>query len=296
MHKDIKYISKDLLASESDIWINPVGGYGDILMISGAMKLCTDFYPGIKLKLLRRTQYLQLLDGHPSLSEIGYPPADALILTTDYWSREEYKYGNVKAYAIMAKIFGIENYIGEELFLHHLNEADLEIINTIPWKKLNILIATGSESPRKMMNPLKWHKLVEDLSKKNILVIQAGSKKDLYIKGTYSLLGVTTPRQLIAVMEKIQLVVTLDNFVMHTAKLVNKPALVLFGPTSHTIYGYNTHHFIQASTTHCPHWENCIGNGKENNYTTLCPMNEHEKCMNLISNNEMLDKILTLLN
>lgn len=40
--KHIEYLTPELLYSEEPIWVNPVGGLGDIIMLSTALKRSFD--------------------------------------------------------------------------------------------------------------------------------------------------------------------------------------------------------------------------------------------------------------
>ena len=42
--KHIEYLTPELLYSEEPIWVNPVGGLGDIIMLSTALKRSFDKY------------------------------------------------------------------------------------------------------------------------------------------------------------------------------------------------------------------------------------------------------------
>ena len=78
----MKKIEKKIKNYNHGIWINPTGGYGDILMLSGVLKQCHDKNPTVKYNLVRRTIYLNLLKGHPALEKIGLPPKNATIIKT----------------------------------------------------------------------------------------------------------------------------------------------------------------------------------------------------------------------
>ena len=47
------------------------------------------------------------------------------------------------------------------------------------------------------MHPIKWHIIVEKLLAQRCFVIQLGQMGDIPIKGAYSLLGATTPDQVV---------------------------------------------------------------------------------------------------
>lgn len=275
-------------------WINPVGGLGDMLMFSGVLKQAFDKNPDKKYNLVKRTKYREMLNGHPAIETIGFPKKDDEIVHTSYWNMEELGEGKQRAYQILARSFGLETPVEESLYFPGGIKEDLFLQNFIPWKKKNILISTSSDSPRKMMQPFAWHQVVEKLLSTDALVIQAGKQKDLYIKGCYSVLGATTPTELISLLSKCDLVICADNFVMHAARLVNKPAIVLWGPTSHKVYGYPNHVHFQADTDFCEFKSNCIGPHCSSNYGTACPLKE-KHCLNKINIDELCNSVFNLI-
>lgn len=42
-------------------WINPIGGYGDMLMLSGVLKQVIEKFPEKRFNLTRRTNYVSFL-------------------------------------------------------------------------------------------------------------------------------------------------------------------------------------------------------------------------------------------
>lgn len=49
---------------DGEYWINPIGGYGDALMLSGILNQVHEARPEEKYFLVRRTQYQAILAGH----------------------------------------------------------------------------------------------------------------------------------------------------------------------------------------------------------------------------------------
>lgn len=288
--KEAKIVKLD----NEELWINPLGGYGDILMLSGVLKLAYDANPLQKYKLVRRTKYTNILRGHPALSEIGYPPKDAKFIEINYWDTEGYSTGKFRAFQLLAQRFGLQTPVEEKLFLPGKLEDDAVLNGLIPWKKKNIIISPSTDSPRKMMHPMAWHNLVERLNAEGVLVIQVGKMQDMHIKGAYSLLNLTSPRQLISLIKRCNFVVTSDNFIMHAAHLVEKPAVVLWGPTKAGVYGYAEHVHIEAPLDHCQQRNECLGPGLGKNYPTPCPLKQ-EHCMNKIPVEKIISAIFALL-
>lgn len=277
-------------ADSNELWINPIGGLGDTLMLSGVLKLVYDRDPSKRFNLARRTRYSSILEGHPAIGKVGHPPKDAKIIGTDYWSHETLGPGSQRAFQILARMYGLETPIEEKLYLPVEPEDDAILNKFIPWKEKNVLISPSSESPRKMMHPMAWHIIVEKLKEQGANVMQSGRMNELRIKGAYSLLGITSPRQLIALLRKCQLVITSDNFVMHAAHLTGIPTVAFWGPTDHRVYGYAEQTHLQAPLDHCDQKDACIGVGFAQNYPTPCPLGEHH-CINRIPMEEILYKI-----
>ncbi len=293
----IDYLSEEILKSQNEIWVNPVGGLGDMIMLSTALKRSFDKY-GKQFCMVRRSQYTEMFINHPAIKLIGNPPIDSYIVCNDYWMRPEFGDITYKGLFITLKIFGVEDEKkNEETYLPpsaHDKKLDL-IINNIPWKKRNVVISFSSESLRKMMHPIKWHQIVEKLHAQQCLVIQVGEIFDVHIHGTYSLLGATSPKQLVELLKKVDLIITPDNFVMHVAHLVQIPAIALFGPTESSRYGYNNHVRLQADISNCDLHDKCLGPHVWENYSTACPLGDDNHCMNSFDENKIINIAMSIL-
>ena len=296
MKKPIDYLTPQLLASEAPIWINPVGGMGDIIMLSTAIKRSYDRF-GKKFSIARRSQYTEFFQNHPAIQEIGNPPMDSIIVCNDYWMREDFKDVNTKALSINLRIFGIEPDGDDTLFLpeRELDDSTRILLNTIPWREKNVMIVCSSESPRKIMHPIKWHIIVEKLLAQQCFVIQVGRLGEIHIHGSYSLLGATSPLQVIELLKKVDLLITPDNYVMHAAKVADTPTIALFGPTEASRYGYSDHFCMQADNSYCEFSDKCLGPHVSDNYATPCPLEERH-CMNTHDENKIVDIAMTILN
>jgi len=258
-----------------ETWINPIGGLGDSLMLSGVLKQLIEADSSRKFNLVTRTGYAQILEGHPAIARIGHPPFGAHVMGTDYWSQADYGSAgeNGRAYQILARMLGLETPIEEKLYLPEDREPDPALsglIDAIPWKEINVMICPASSSRRKEMDPHHWEELAKLMEEAGLGVVQAGTVHDRYIRGAFNLLGLTTPRQAISIMSRFQLVVTVDNFFMHAAHLVGIPAVVIWGPTPACIYGYPDQIHLRAAVD-CDHPDGCIGPGRGHLYPTPCP-------------------------
>ncbi len=256
-------------------WINPIGGLGDQLMLSSVLKLVHDSDVTKRFNLIRRTTYLTFLKGHPAIAEIGHPPNDAPLARSDYWSIEQLGPGERRAFQVLARNFGLRTPVPERLYVPGEIPEDPLLERTIPWKDVNVLIAPASDSPRKMMHPAIWHQLAERLRRDGALVLQVGRARDQRIKPAYSLLGLTTPHQLLGLVRRASVVVSCDNFIMHAAHLMQTPAVIVWGATNHEVYGYPGQIHLQAARA-CGFgaFEDCIGPSRNDGgrlYGTPCP-------------------------
>lgn len=289
----MEFLEKKDFTEINDIWINPLGGLGDTIILSSVLKLVHDKYPQKNFHLARRNKYLPLLQNHSAIKSIGYPPKDAFIISSNYWGYEQLGGGTQRPFQILARVFGLETPIEEKLYIP-VEPKDDFLLSQIPFQKKNVLIVPASDSPRKMMHPMFWHQLVEQLTNEGIFVAQAGKIMDLYIKGAYSLLGLTNTVQFLAMIKKFDVIVTVDNYAMHAAKLFAKPTVALWGPTSCDVYGYPEQTHINANLEVCHLRNECLGPELGHNYGTPCPLNEHH-CMNTIDANLVLREVKKLL-
>ncbi len=278
-------------SSEELFWINPVGGRGDTLMLSGVLKHVLEQDATKKFNMVKRTKYGPILEGHPAIAHIGHPLPGAKFITTDYWNDPEYGTDR-RAYQILARIFGLKTPVEERLYVPWAMEDDAALMNFIPLRKQNIIICPTSDSPRKQVGIDKWEALVERLLTAGIFIVQVGRHSDVYVRGAFNLLGLTTTRQLISLLSHFDAVITSDNFIMHAAHLRNVPAVVLWGPTSHRVYGYEGQVHFQAKPA-CVSSGGCIGAGRGTIYGTPCPESVH--CMDQINMDDVYQSTVNIL-
>ncbi len=270
------------------IWINPVGGLGDTLMLSGILKQVADKNPDQKFMLVRRPGYMSILEGHPAIAGTGFPRHGAEVLGTDYWAKEPLGEPSQRPMQILGHMFGLDGVIREDLYFAGKTSSD-PLLDWIPWSSTNIVIAPGSSSPRKEWGHNKWEELARRLRQAGCFVILIGSAKQRYVRYTYSLLGLTTPGQVFPILGRADLIITVDCFIMHASHYTKKQAVVLWGPTRPRIYGYpgQIHLYDEDS---CPKPDGCISFGRGNPYTSPCPRSS-EHCVDRIRVEEVYDAV-----
>lgn len=268
------------------IWIEPHGGPATALMLSGVLKHVIRKYPGRRYNLIPKAGWGPILNGHPAIARAGYPPRGATIITTAWWEQGIFPKPGIRAYQVLARTFGLETPVEESLYVPWDLEDDPVLMGIVPRKDRNVLICTGSDSPRKEMTVDRWESLVTMLAKDGIGVVQAGEKKDRYVRGAYNIAGLLTPKQLISLPRHFDAVITPDSLMMHAARLCRTPAIVLWGPTDHAVQGYTGDIHLNASTP-CEHTGRCIASAAD------CP-GEFARCMNTIPVKTIHSSIISL--
>jgi ADP-heptose:LPS heptosyltransferase len=262
-----------------ELWINPIGGLGDTLMLSGVLKQVIERHPERRFRLVRRPGYMSILNGHPAIAGVGFPKNGAKIITTDYWSREPLGPGRQRPMQILARMFGLGE-VEERFYVAGEDDGD-GLLNLIPWGPRNIVIAPGSASPRKEWSHRNWQDLVWRLRGAGFFVVHLGNAGGRNVRSAYSLLGLTQPKQVFPLLRRADLIVTVDCFLMHAAHYMNRPAVVLWGPTCPEVYGYPRQFHLHAGTT-CAKPDGCLSPGKGENYGSPCP-SDPEHCVDAIT-------------
>jgi radical SAM protein with 4Fe4S-binding SPASM domain len=284
------------------VWINLLGNMGDALMVSGILKQVVERDPTKKFNLVARASYEYIFKGHPAIEQIGHPPADAVIFNTAYWEHRDFGKPNKKAYHILAKMFKlistvkatVEAPVEERLFIPNVPKEDSPLTKKIPFKERNILISPSVISPRMELEPERWEELVERLKGDGIFVAQSGPQDSKYIRGTFSLLGLTTPMEELALLKHFDLVITTDNPMIYLAHLAGVPAVVLWGPTNHLLFGFEGQGHIQANPS-CDYPNGCINSKDFQLIETECPMGT-DHCINQLDVETIYKSVIDMLN
>jgi len=262
------------------VWINPFGGYGDTIILSGVLKAALDHDPNRRFSLVTRTTYGEILKGHPAVDRIGNPPPGSAVGSPAYWDHPGFGGPNGRPFRILADMLGVPAGAEERLFVPFEPDVDEMLIQSIPFSDRNVLICPWSLSPRKNMPAGRWEELAKRLSADGIFVAQAGGRRDRYIRGAYNLAGVTTVREAIALAGRFDLVVTVDSLFVHAARLVGTPAVVLWGATDPATYGWPGQTNLVGHRI-CQNPDGCLSMTRSVIYGTPCPMGPNH-CMERI--------------
>jgi len=272
-------------------WINPIGGLGDALMLSGILKQKYDLDQTDRYNLVRRTKYTALFREHPAIASIGYPPRGAEIVPVDYWSDGSFGLGKGRAYQTLARMLGLPTPAEERLFLPSSGHGSTGLPSFLfpsdrPWT----VVAPNSESPRKSMAHAVWERIVVALEKAGFGVYQVGKLNDRHIQGTYSLCGTTNLEDLVGILTACRAILTVDNLIMHLAHLTPTPTVVLWGPTDSEVYGYAEHFHLTSPGPPCRLKNECLGPRLPENYGVDCPIRDLH-CMHDIDTDLILDAL-----
>ena len=271
-------------------WIEPIGGLGDALMLSSVIKLAHDRL-GAKYNMVRRTRYAEIFAGHPAIDRVDYLPKGARVQPVTYWHCDEMDNGTVpRAFQMLAKMFGLELPVPETMYLPMDGVSDGQLAVVIPWRAKNVAIAPDSTSPRKMMAKDKWGQVAKALSDRGALAVQFGENGAEKVKYAYSLAGVTTPKEAIMLLKRMDLLITSDNFLMHAAHLTGTPVISLWGPTEASGYGYPEQQKIivpcRLGSAKCI--RNTIGTERTSLYISKCQA--ETPCMDSISAEDIIGR------
>ncbi len=261
-------------------WIDMPGGLGDALLLSGIIKLAHDRL-GKKYNVIRRTISAEMLAGHPGIERIDYLQKGAPVMTVAGMDEESHP----RAFQRLAKMFGLELPAPETLYLPLDGISDAMPASLIPWRTKNVAIAPDSASPRKMMSRSKWDQVAKALGDSGALVVQFGKGGAEKVKHAYSLAGITTPKEAVMLLKRMDLLITSDNFLMHAAHMTGTPTISLWGSADAALNGYPEHQKITAVLRHEP-------TNSEARPGAGLSSPEQSSCMDNIDTNEIVDRAL----
>jgi hypothetical protein len=267
-------------------WIDPIGGLGDCLWLSSVLH---DVWraTGRTFGLCRKAPYAEFFRGHPAIPTISVPPLHFPTIHVDYWTYETLGPGRLRPYQILSRMFGLDTPREESLWAP-IAESEYEAVKAFPIDEGFIVVAPSSISPRKTWPWEKWAQLVQELrGRTQRQILQFGLDRDPRIPGTLSLCGMTSPRQLIALMRRAVLAVAVDAFPLHAASMAHVPTIALWGPSHHEIFGHDNQENIQAAA---PCRESCFGPRKFDIYLSACDV-EPGGCLNRIEVGQVLEQI-----
>lgn len=196
-------------------WINATGTAGDALLLSSVLKQVANANPRRRFNLVTRNHFGNILAGHPAINVSGYPPKDAAILTI-----------GPASYQALARRFGLQIPTDEIFYVPWEFEDDPIICGMIRRGMRNIVIVRDVAAAG-CLQQKDLQSLVGRLADRDIHAVQAGSPDDSPIRGTYSVRGLLTLRQLISFPRHFNAVVTNQDLMVYAARLCGVPCIDL---------------------------------------------------------------------
>lgn len=204
---------------------NAFPGIGDAILVSVIINSIKQKYPRIKINLI--SLHETLFENIPNIFSINKP-------TTFFWFRHWYietrQNKNPSRHVLDESL--------SKLGLKHLRQDPSYQISEDEKFRANellsglqkplIAINTSSKEPSKNWSSKYWHSLTLELSR-NYDIIQLGAEYEINLPCTLRLAGKLNLRESIAVMEKCQLFIGPDSFLMHAAASIGLRSVIIFG-------------------------------------------------------------------
>lgn len=283
---DIKYLSKDF----DEFWIYPEGDIAELIMLNSVINVFHEHHPNIKINLVKRSDSIMIFENNSSINKIGFPKDDDLILKTDYWNKDFFE-NSITPFDCLYRLFGFIKMPEEKVILNNIFNNNSFLFNEIPWKKRNILIAPFSNRIINCSHPLHWHFLVNGINKNNLLLLQSGHIDNIHIKGAYSILGESSFDKLLKIVQKVDLIVTHDNFFIQLAKFFEKKCIVITGPKNKRTHVFNDQIVFKSTIDMTiPECSKCVTKYTEDEIYD-CPLGQEKKCMNNLNFKNILNCI-----
>jgi ADP-heptose:LPS heptosyltransferase len=257
-------------------WLNIVGSLDASLVVSSLLLVALEKNPEVRFNLVRRSRDHEILAHHPAISCCGFPAPNSTVITIDNGEL------GCRPYQAIAQLLGVEPPEGEPVFLPgELQEIDF-LNKSLAWGSHEIVVlATQADSPRKMLHPMGWQLIVERLAAKGILVVQIGAGNEVHIRGTYTVLGLLSLRQQLALIARANCLMTVDSFLARATRLTDTPSVVLWGPSDPDVSGYGDQVNLRAMMDCCTEVATCQELVRKGDPADYCPLQE-KHCLNTI--------------
>ena len=251
-----------------EIW----GGMGDALLATPALKALKLSRPDLDLRVRCQENHFEVLEHNPHLDYVSFRAddpgfADAPALHTNYGRLYPSITSRKHASELIADLLGVT--LDDRTLTVGLTEADEQKAMDIVFgyrNPITLHITSGSLHYKNW--PLdRWVALVRRMPE--CTFIQLGEEKDPRVASAVDVRGMTTAREAIAVVKHSRCFVGVDSFLNHATRAVGTPGVVLFGPSTPTLWGHpentNIYKAVACSpcvdtigTDPCPHAHRCM--------------------------------------
>ena len=286
------------------IFFKPWGGYGDILLTTATLKKLREIYPEIRIFCQNRKKASEILKYNPCLDRfVPFPyhlfPKNGSIKATNNLDADPMifypSYGFLRpslivpqrhAINIIADMIGIE--ANHKDMSVDLSSAEIDYARRFKKDigKQFIILQTTSDSPGRAWPYERWVEVVKFLKSCGNTTVQVGGSDDKAIPGVIDMLGKTTILQALALLSEAAFFLGVDSVFQHAAYALKLPAIVLFGSSSPTVWGYSRHINLYKKLPCQP----CVDNPQPT--VNRCM---EQKCMLKISADEVISQVRNLL-
>jgi hypothetical protein len=164
---------------------------------------------------------------------------------------------------VIAELCARAGVTGEVILRPYLALSEKERVGAI-WASGKIVIQNSGLNARFPMLNKQWYperfQAVVDSLHREIEFVQIGSKNDPLLENTLDLRGKTSVRESAAILSQARLFVGIEGFLMHLARAMECPAVIVFGGrTAPWQFGYtcNVNLYSALSCAPCWLWNRC---------------------------------------
>lgn len=270
---------------------NSYNGLGDQLLLTCLASNIKKRYPRIKINCIVKNKelmydnpdvystesYSRNIEDYSSYKKIKYLEP---ILFFEYDKMMRRKDPNINIMRSSFNKVGIKRYeFTPRFFLSKQEEmwANEKLKNI---KKPIIVFSTRTKQKAKDWIPKNWQKLI-NLLKDSYCFVHIGDRNELNLNNVVRFASMLSVRESISILSKAKLYIGGVGFLMHAAKSVNIPSIIMYGGRETPLNsGYNNNQNIYIKIECSPCW---VHNSSE------CPINL--KCMSLIKPDIIKEKV-----
>ncbi len=288
-------------------WLKALGGLGDTLIFSGVLKAIFDVRKET-FNIVARPGHRDFYVGHPAVARYGIPPPGADVRAVLYSADDAHQTRGRRPFQALAHLLGLATPAEEVLYFPQRRFDERRLLDVLPRNRPRVAICPSSAAPHKEMSNEKWQALVAILNRADLCVVQIGRRNATHVRGAYDFRGLTTPGEAATLLRNFDAVVSVDSFLMHAAAMHGVPTVVLWGPTSWRIFGYDKHLNIESKRRRCEACRTAAIAGHadvhsitgarrqiELVYRLPCPLAEEERCMELFDVDEIAGAVFEVL-
>jgi len=269
-------------------FIETWGGIGDAWLVSPSFQAIKSEYPDSEISVLCMDNHYEIFEMNQYIDFLSYSPEspefhDSEFLVTNYANLKPSINFNKHATEIIADMFGVQLKEKKPQFFFKNGEEKAQEYFLKQFKN-PITINISSKCSKFKEWPIEnWNQLIKQLP--DFTFIQLGLKNEKKIIGAIDMRGKTTVREAIALVKNSDCFVGVDSFLGHATAAVQTPGVVMFGPSTPTVWGYGENINLYKRLDCSP----CIDThgGRD--------CNSNVKCMNSFTPEEVQNAVLKLM-